>query len=389
MITAAPVAPGRIGEAIEPAILQAYLGELENWIRTRRVELDDLDQAALTAHRQGELTADIMLAMALWKAVSERHTLMSATWDGGRVGVQERERLSALIWGRLDATMDMDAIAGAGAANLAVSLPEACRLLDAMTGQLRTRLSLDQVTAADAGRVRQARAALERIRDQVALEPATSLAQATTELNELATRVADVHERAQRGADVGGLLGPLEIDLATFERDLIVGNAQRRSARELVVTARELRDDLINREHALAKLADTCVRTVTPAPLYAIPDVDALGPVPNTATALHGYLDKLQRVSAALTLAQQTYSAGLANFEELTARLEALSAKATALGVAAQPDVASAHQQVRDVLARRPCPMKVAEQLLTTYQTWLTWASTDSPPTASPRTAER
>ena len=58
MITAAPVAPGRIGEAIEPAILQAYLGELENWIRTRRVELDDLDQAALTAQADGRKNAD-------------------------------------------------------------------------------------------------------------------------------------------------------------------------------------------------------------------------------------------------------------------------------------------------------------------------------------------
>ena len=53
MITAAPVAPGRIGEAIQPAILQAYLGELENWIRTRRVELDDLDQVDEAFHNTG------------------------------------------------------------------------------------------------------------------------------------------------------------------------------------------------------------------------------------------------------------------------------------------------------------------------------------------------
>ena len=30
------------------------------------------------------------------------NTLLSATWDGGRVGPAERERLSALVWGRLD-----------------------------------------------------------------------------------------------------------------------------------------------------------------------------------------------------------------------------------------------------------------------------------------------
>ncbi len=34
---------------------------------------------------------------------------------------------------------------------------------------------------------------------------------------------ADVTDRAQRGADVGGMLGPLENDAARLERDLIVG----------------------------------------------------------------------------------------------------------------------------------------------------------------------
>ena len=78
---------------------------MQEWLTARRTELDDLDQAALTAHRQADMTTDVMLAMSLWKAVSDRFGLIMATWDGGRVGVKEREQLSSLIWGRLDATM--------------------------------------------------------------------------------------------------------------------------------------------------------------------------------------------------------------------------------------------------------------------------------------------
>ena len=41
--------------------------------------------------------------MALWKAVADRYDLLVATWDSGRVGPTELERLSTLVWGRLDA----------------------------------------------------------------------------------------------------------------------------------------------------------------------------------------------------------------------------------------------------------------------------------------------
>ena len=49
-------------------------------------------------------------------------------------------------------------------------------------------------------------------------------------LADLLQRLDDVTERARRGADAGGLLGPLESEASTTERDLIVGNARRREA---------------------------------------------------------------------------------------------------------------------------------------------------------------
>ena len=253
----APDAPGRLGEPVEVMAMQAYLTELDAWVRFRKDELDELDAAALASPRKNELTGDMTLSMALWKAVSDRLQLLLAVWGGGRVLEAERERLATLIHGRLDATLDpavlarSAAIPGSTPGALAVSLPEACRLSDALAGQLRQRLSLDPAADENAARVKELRAALERLRDQVSLEPDASRAGAQRTWDELAARIKDVTERLQRGGDVGGLLGPLENDTALFERDLIVGGAERRDTRDRAAAAAELREDLLARSAAL------------------------------------------------------------------------------------------------------------------------------------------
>jgi len=360
-MTAAPAPPGALGTAPEPIVLQAYLDALDAWVRGRRTELDELDAAALAANRGDEVASDMALALSLWKAVSDRWQLMWATWDGGRVGVTERTRITTLVWGRLDGT------SGAPA----VSLPEACRLSDALAAQLRARLSLMPGADAAAARVKDLRAQLERVRDQVGLEPAVARDAAAERLAALLQRLADVADRAQRGADVGGLLGPLEADASTFERDLIVGNARRREARDRLETARELHRGLTARAEALRTLADTCVRTVEPAPRYAVPDVAALGPIPNTPEALAPYVQRLERVGAAITLAEQEYGGALAERAQLLDLLDAYVSKARALGLADRPDLADSERQAREVLAREPAPMAVCRQLVGTYQTWL------------------
>jgi len=364
-MTTAPAAPGRIGEAIEPAAIQDYLRDLEAWVRARRTELDELDAAALAAGRGVEVASDMALSLSTWKAVSDRYQLIFATWDGGRVLDNERQRISTLIWGRLDGASDLPG-------GLAVSLPEACRLSDALAGQLRSRLALVPGADASAARIKELRAQLVRVRDQVSLEPATVRDAAEARLAELARRLAEITERARSGGDVGGMLAPLEIEATTYERDLIVGNAQRRDARDQVLSARELRADLEAREAALEQLAAHCVATVDPAPHYAIPDVDALGPVPNTAASIGPYLERLDRVARALTHAQERYAAALSEHTELVDLLDAYVAKARSLGLADRSDLAESERRAREVLARRPAPISVCRQLVTTYQTWLT-----------------
>ncbi len=359
----APTAPGRMGVEIQPQQALVYLEQLGQWRDARRAELDALDQAALQSPNGAAATGDITLSMALWQAVSDRYEQLLKTWDSGRAGPTERLRIATLIWGRLDA---------AAASGLTVSLPEACRLSDALVSSLRVRLGLEVSGAEITERIRQLRAQMERIRDQVGLEPAgVSQQQAAEKQSRLARRLKEITDKAARGGDVGGLLGPLEIEAATFERDLIVGGARRREAAALVGRAQEQRSQLEGRAAALRDLVAECVRRVDPAPRYAVPDVERLGDIPDVADQLDGYLRRLDQVARAMAVAEKAYADTLADHRELSDRLEAYRAKAAALGVADVPDVARAYSMAREALDRQPCRMVLAAQLVSLYQTYL------------------
>ncbi len=135
--------------------------------------------------------------------------------------------------------------------------------------------------------------------------------------------------------------------------------------------ARRRRALLLDHEARLRTLVERCVQTVDPAPRMAVPDVAALGPVPNTLEALEAYLLRLDRVERALAVLERAYGDALARHAELAARLAAYHAKATATGAAQQPDVARAHDLAREALARRPTQMAIAEQLVLLYQAYL------------------
>ena len=261
---------------------------------------------------------------------------------------------------------------GLGSSGLTVSTPEACRLSDALAASLRARLGLDDGGLDLAMRIRALRAQLERIRDQVGLEPAGAEQQRAAEQQaRLATRVRELVDKSGRGGDVGGLIGPLETDASRFERDLIVHGAQRREAGAIVARARALRRDLEAREGALRMIVEKCVASVDPAPKYAVPDVDALGPMPNTAEPLKAYVARLGQVDKAMTLAQGAYLQALARRDELDGRLEAYRAKAEAENLADDPDLARAYALARDALDRKPTRIPIADQLVTLYQSYL------------------
>lgn len=320
----APQAPGALGEDVEPQALFAYLTELGQWRDRRRAELDSLDEASLHSPERNALTSDVLLSMTLWKAVSDRHDLLVATWDSGRVLEPERRRMSTLIWGSLDTG------AQTGSA-LAVSLAEACRLSDSLAASLRGRLRLEGSEPDVDNRVRDVRATVERIRDQIALVPRAARANVQGVYDALDARATDVAERAKRGADVGGLLPALELDAATAERDLIVGAARRTEAKQDAVRAGELRDQLEARSHAITQLAARAVAEVSPAPRLGVPNPDALGDPPTDPDGVKAYQARLDQVGRALDQCQAAYAGALERRDELVGQAEAYAVRAAAL----------------------------------------------------------
>lgn len=361
----APAPPGRIGSSIPAKDLLTFLDVLGTWRDRRRAELDELDQAALQAEDADALSGDVVLAMAVWKAVSDRYELILVTWDSGRVGATETERISTLIWGGLDT--------GDASGSLAVSLPEACTLSDALAATLRAKLALEPGDADLAARLRQLRAQVERISDLVKNEPAINRNKAIANHHDLDRRVTDLTDGAKRGADVGGLIGSLEMDAARTERDLIVGGATRRERAADVARARAVRTELEAQGAAVRALADRCVTAVTPAPRLGVPDVTALGPVPNTPAELDKYLGRLDAVRRALGQAQSAYGAALERRDELAARLDAYQVKAGSVARTSgtTEDLAELYRRGHDVIDTEPVDLVRLGALVAAYQTYL------------------
>lgn len=365
----APQAPAGLGQPAAPDEVLEYLDALGVWRDRRRDELDRLDEAALASPETGALTKDVILSMALWQAVADRHDAILGVWDSGRVGRSELERISALVWGRLDHAP--------GAMN--ISLPEACRLSDALAASLRTRLALDPGTADVTALVRRLRQQIERIRDLVAEVPSDGRRQFADELTRLDRRLVDLVDRAKRGADIGGLVDPLVGDVARAERDLIVGAATRQRTRRSAQRARDLVAELTARGAQVRAVEQECVAAVDPAPRLAVPDVAALGPVPAEGAALESYLDRLDAVSRALGQAHAAYRAALEERDQLRGLLEGYHAKAGASGDpsgGASGDLAEIHRRGQEVLAGRPVDLIRLRRLVAAYQAYLSAGST-------------
>jgi hypothetical protein len=366
----APAAPGTLGAPVGVQEAMTYLGLLGAWITQRRAELDDLDATILASPDRAQLTNDMMLSLSVWQAIKTRYDLLLTTWDSGRVGPTEQLRLSALIWGRLDDTVPdptVPAPTSVAISGLSVSLPEACRLSDALAGQLRSRLNRSPQSDQLAGRLRDLRAQVERLRDQAKLEPPATQPAVVAQIEDISAHTDDLVGKADRGGDIGGLLGPLEIRAATMERDLIVGNTKRRRAQDKLARARELQAALERRETSLGDLVARTVDAVTPAPKYAVPNVNALGGVPSSASQLDAYLGKLESVSKAMQVVEDAYSRALDQRASLVTRLAQEVGTAEQSGVAGDADVAALARLVESFLARRPAPTLVVASLIDAY----------------------
>jgi hypothetical protein len=157
-----------------------------------------------------------------------------------------------------------------------------------------------------------------------------------------------------------------------------------------VARARQLRGELEARGAAIRDLATQCVATVNPAPKLAVPDVAALGPVPQTAAEVDAYLARMARVGRALNLAHAAYSTAMDERNELRGRLEAYAIKATrmadtgnAAGTGrsnadddADDDLGELFRRAEKVLRAEPTDMSRARALVAAHQAYLASRST-------------
>ncbi|GAA1180713.1 hypothetical protein GCM10009584_23400 [Ornithinimicrobium humiphilum] len=363
----APPAPGSLGTDVPAPELLRYLDAMLRWRDQRRSELEALDRAAMELPDPQErisVTPDVTLSMTLWQAVADRLELLLATWDDGRVGEHERRRITTLVWGTLEQPGSR-----AGAQALAVSLPEACRLSDSLATSLRSRLRLDGSDPRTTERLTALRAQVARIADQVALIPTSRRGSAQEVHDRLVQRVEDLTERARRGGDVGGFLGPLEADAATAERDLIVAASARAHAKADHAQATREVAEMKARGDAVRALARRARELVTPAPTLGVPDVTALGPVPSEPAELTSYLSKLERVDKALGIAQTAYAQALARREELAQRAGAVRA-ALAGDADATAAMGGLAEQAAALIESRPTDLTRLEALVQAQETF-------------------
>lgn len=357
MITA-PKAPGALAEAAEPRALLVYLSQLGEWLTAFRQQLSEIDQLARDTDKSEALYPDIRLGMSLWQAITNRYQLLLTTWDSGRVGARELEMLSSQIWGRLDSGQ-----AGPRTTDLqGMSLPEACRLSDALVGQLRQRLGLGTAAAQNQVRLRDLAAQVERLREQVKLEPAGTLLSAQARLSSIEKHFAELEETSSRGGDIGGLLGAIEADAATFERDMIINGVKRREQTLSVEKAVAERDQLIARAARLRELVAFVAGRVSPSPRYAVPDVVALGAVPSAQNVLASYTEQLAQVKRALDHVEAANLAALDAVETLKRDRAELTA----------PSPKSPRSELVKVLDElillEPLPLTAAQSLSTAIQ---------------------
>lgn len=365
----APAPPAGPGEQPSAESLDRYVAELGRWRMRRDHELRALDGLTRTHEERDALNDDITASLTLWHAIVQRHDLLMAAWSESERGEEERGWAGQLVWGVLEMP---DGDSGA----LALPLPEALRLSDALAGSLRARVGADADDVPVDERLAALDEELQRVRESADAHDGPVDTGLTERLDEAATQLEQLRGRDDDG--VMGEIGELGSQISSVDRDLIVAaanQAHERADREQAVAER---DHLVARGEAVRALAEKALNAINPAPRLGIPDVTALGDVPEEDGELTTYVANLERVGRALDQAHSMYAAALAEYADLADRAERLASTLAGCGAPTSVDLAGMLTAAKECLHTRPADIRRAAALVAAQEAYLDQLRTDS-----------
>lgn len=363
----APVPPG--GLTTPPTASQTldYLEVLGRWSTALRATLDRLDADSQLASDPDVYTADITLAMSLWRSIDARRAELVGVWDSGRVGSEELARISILLWGRLPDPL--------GAAS-AFTLPEAGTLAAALADRLTAALGADAIAGSGAAAgIVSVRAAIVRCRAQ-----AKVLGIAVPRLDELARTLEAAVDRVDRDA-ITTTVRTVDAEVATIERDLIKETGRRAASAHLLAELIQQYPALQNRGAEVEALAERCRSRIAGAPQLAVPSVTVLGPPPAdpmavaataedwsaARTELDRYASRFEQCRRALDVAAIRFGDPLERRDDLRGLLGAYRTRAARGGLAEDAAITALFRTAHDALWAAPCDLDAAEHLVERY----------------------
>ncbi|MEO6124878.1 MAG: hypothetical protein ABIR32_14330 [Ilumatobacteraceae bacterium] len=347
---------------MERAETAEFLTVLRAWLSgmTDRVFGLDAQWQTIGPDASPDEQADVAAAFLTHQAIGTRITEMG-TPDGQKVAVE-------LCHGT---------VLAADGTPVAANLSDACTLLEAVITRAETSLAHTATTVHETVRLRSAINAdlnvaehlAQRLGDQVRHINAlnTRAMQAMSRLEADKSLKPDTAELTQLSSEIAAVRASLEA--ADTDRHQLISSWSSIPARL---------DQLRVQEASVRALRTRCEDKVRPVPKFAIPSVDALvGPIEIDQLELQpwraieptcrAYLQKLDRVQAALDEVQKRFSTPLGEREDLRGLVQAFHDKAGDSGLGEHPDLDRAYRSAVDVLWSAPCDLVIAKELVERY----------------------
>ena len=250
---------------------------------------------------------------------------------------------------------------------VADNLSSAANLVDAVIAKVDQRLTA----------IEQADATVEK--SMVAI--VHDLAEADRLVEQLgmhAVQVAELRTRADTTDRTAVSLAALATDVLSMVAVLRSADRDRQRIVASLPGIPAKLDQLLAREVAVRAVVARCRDKVLPLPNLAVPAVAAIEPLdaaavlssmpwPAALAKLRPYLDRLDRLGAALDEVDHRFSLVLARRDDLRGLLQAYRGKAGAHGLAEDPLLEPTYRAAEAVLWSAPCNVDVAAPLVDAY----------------------